>query len=668
MTSHPVSGGPEKLFLTARTLMRANPAFAWLHCDFGNAFNVTSREKILDLADRFPKLRPYLYLIYGAPSSVFYGDQDPIPNEQGFCQGESTAGGCFEAVIQPGINAVRNRHPAIRILGEFDDHHLLGLPHGLIDAFFDLAEVMATEYGLQMQWHKCFLYVQRPEDLADPEIQRLIAKGVQIVNHAADPAEHGMVAAGIPFGTPEFVKGKVAKQLDKALGLLTALNGVLDLKLPAGIPSIHGVYYTTRVVVMSLMTHLFRPLSINITRPFARQLTDAINNHFLCWIGRADLAGPDNVPNGPERLLLSIMLSLPIRMAGMGLADAGRTISSAVVGCLRLCGEHVQKRTGAFTSAEAIASLCPELGEALTALRALGCPRNADLVAEPSFFALPARAHGQAELSHLLDEQNYTRVLSLLPPGNSPERRRFFSCTGAHAGAAFDANPGFHDACLSNAGFSLQACLRLGLLPAPLLKLPDLYRCPMPKCTHVGLRGDNHFLLCKGTGFVTRHSFFETAIVASAHSMRSRIAITVERQPVVAAYLPRRVGVPWPATGQPPNEFRADVLITVLGHNRKLLDPSVVYPTHEHSGAAVSSGAAARAREAEKVKIYNDRFLFPPSAQIDFIAIGVEVFGTLGKQGIRRVVGRPRRLLAPRGRRHRRHRRTLQSVRLADFF
>ena len=628
-----VRGGPEKLFLNVRTTLRANPTFAWLHCDFGNAFNVINREKILDLADRFPKLRAYLYLVYGAPSSVFYGDQPPILNESGVVQGEPAAGAVFEAAIQPGVTAVRDRHPDIRILGEFDDHHLLGLLPGLVDAFFDLGEVMATEYGLHMQWPKCFLYVQRPEDLDDPAIQRLVDKGVQVVNFAADPAERGMCAAGIPFGSPEFVEAKVAKQQRAALQLLAALDEVLDLQLPAGIPSLHGIYYATRVVVLSLMTYLYRTLSIRITRPFARQLTDAINNQFLCWIGRVDLAGMENAPLDPDRLLLSISLSLPTRLGGMGLVDGWRTAPAAVIGSLRLCGEALQKRTGVFTSSDAVTSLCPELGEALEALEAMGCPPKDDLVAAPSFFALPARGHGQAELTSLLDERQYDHALALLPPGNSPERRRFRSASGAHAGAAFDANPGFCGARMDNVTFAHQACLKLGLRPAQLLGLPALYKCPMPLCHHVGIPGDNHYLLCSIVGFTVRHEYLEEAVKDSAHSLRSRTAIAVVRQPVVAAYLPRRDDQPWPR-GKPPAEFKADLLVSALNHHRKLVDHSVVYPTAQYAASSVTNGAAARERELEKIKKYTDRFFFPHAAQIDLVPIGIETFGSIGKSGI----------------------------------
>ncbi len=80
---------------------------------------------------------------------------------------------------------MRARHPQERILGQFDDHHLLGEGADVLVGFDDFAKVMEEDFNLVMQFTKCELFVNGPVE--GPWVEGFLQRGVRIVNLDPDP-------------------------------------------------------------------------------------------------------------------------------------------------------------------------------------------------------------------------------------------------------------------------------------------------------------------------------------------------------------------------------------------------------------------------------------------------------------------------------------------------
>jgi hypothetical protein len=115
-------------------------------------------------------------------------------------------------------------------------------------------------------------------------------------------------------------------------------------------------------------------------------------------------------------------------------------------------------------------------------------------------------------------------------------------------------------------------------------------------------------------------------------------------KPLVANFLPRQTG-PWPR-GRKVGEFKGDVLLTAIGHERKLVDVSVVHPQRSTTGKPTAGGRAAAHRDKEKVTKCGKRFLFPDSKNMRLVSASVESLGALG-QPLMSLVGWLAGLAAP---------------------
>lgn len=639
-----VSAGSEKLAYTIRALLRANPSWVWLHTDFKNAFNSLSRDQVLAFARKFPKFAPFIWMVYAQSSKVAYSKTVFIVNEEGVIQGLPDAAVVFEVILQLAAKGVRQRHSLVRLLGQFDDYHILGEPAAVMTAFLDFAATFKREFHLEMQFDKCELYSERPMDeWWATEFENL---GVKLVSpdHCA-PEEHGMLAAGTPIGTEAYVQVQLSLRFRSAELLLGRLRQAVDVRMPKNISSKQGLFYTAKLCGHALVTFTLRTVCCSLTIPWARRLTDAHQNFFLCLINRLDLVKPGGWASADERDLFRLRLFLANRHGGMGLIDSEKAAPSALLGCLRQSAEFLQKRTGLFGSNDAIARYLPELSKGIAAYEVLGGTLPADYVADSSFFGLAPRAppnvsppeHYRGPQTELMEglysvdlRQIETRFLPATPPSDA--RRAWKSLAGAHAGAAFVRSPAGYGLSMRNEAFDTMGSLRTGLVPPLILQnVPrdGFFRCPHYKsCGGTITRFDStHWFTCKGVPKTQQHNLIQAAVRACATEIRPTVGLAISRKPPpVAQHFARN-----PASASQPNSL-ADMLVEAVGHNKKVIDFVTVHPRHRpHTLSSTKNGAAAEHAAKGKFDKYQKNFILSQPG-VDFVAFAVETYGTSGQQ------------------------------------
>jgi hypothetical protein len=617
------SDGSSLLGYSIRSLLREHPDWVWLHTDFKNAFNTLDRNHVADFARRNPRFAPYLQMIYGHTSQVCYSAQLSVPNAEGVIQGMPESAAVFEAVIQPIVRQVRLSHPGVRILGQYDDHHILGDAKDVLEAFLAFAAAMEAEFRLTMQFAKCVLFSASPIAADDQAAYR--AHGVTIRDPTA-PADHGEKAAGVPIGSAEFLEREVSQVFGAAEKLLTRLGDALNFPPTVAQPSMRGLLYTARVCVTSLTDFTLRTICCSVTRPLASRLARALETFILCLLRREDLVDEREAVVG-DRELLRWRIFLGVKKGGIGLPDGERLCAAAVVGFLRRCGPNLQSRLSLFTSPSAIALCLPELSIALDHLRSQHVDLPAEWVAMPSFFRLEPAGRVQAGLMDASDEHRRLLLVQRLSAEASQREALLglLSAMGDHSGALLTSSPRLFDTDVADNHFRISVSLRLGITPALLMDLPSgPFACPLcsKPCSAYGL----HALGCTKLSHIPKHNDIEATLAGLCREARNA-GLSVVTQPRVATFLPRN-----PAGPEHESDLIADLLIETAHNGRRLVDVAQVLVSHSDS---LQPGSAARRMTKTKEDKYRAHFIFSDAPHaIKLVPFVVETFGRMNKEAL----------------------------------
>ena len=122
------------------------------------AFPSILRERILEANRLLPSLAGNAELHYGGPNTIsFIGALAGIDNVN-ITRGGNT--GCaklpalFTIAVQTALRQVRANHKRVRIVGQMDDHTLLGELDDVIAAFLEMVSVFRTVLGLELNTSK----------------------------------------------------------------------------------------------------------------------------------------------------------------------------------------------------------------------------------------------------------------------------------------------------------------------------------------------------------------------------------------------------------------------------------------------------------------------------------------------------------------------------------
>jgi hypothetical protein len=169
-----------------------------------------------------------------------------------------------------------------------------------VAAFHDFAAMFKREFQLDMQLDKCELYSEGPMDEFGLRNFRISVFKVRGPDQCERAEDHGMLAAGTPIGSVEFVRVHVGLRFSSAESI--------DVRMPRNMASKQDLFYTARLCGHALVTFILRTVCSSVTIPFALRLTDAYQNFFLCLIGRLDLVESSAWESDDARKLSHIRL------------------------------------------------------------------------------------------------------------------------------------------------------------------------------------------------------------------------------------------------------------------------------------------------------------------------------------------------------------------------
>ena len=220
-----VKGGAEAIIHAAGAIFHDNNIAddeKWvLQIDFENAFNLISREKMLEeVRRRCPKAAKWAETCYATPSHLFFGDHR-ISSSSGAQQGDPLASLFFALVLQPLIEKIKEECPDLLLLVFFlDDGTIVGRREDL-QKVFDLLSTEGPSWGLHLNPAKssvwCGSNLPPDIDAVDP-----LARGVP------GAAVAGFHLLGAPVGNISFSRDAVEDRILKIAEIFDLLPEIGD--------------------------------------------------------------------------------------------------------------------------------------------------------------------------------------------------------------------------------------------------------------------------------------------------------------------------------------------------------------------------------------------------------------------------------------------------------
>ena len=202
------------------------PDTVTVQIDIANAFNTLDRTHMLNaVATRAPSLLPFATYMYAQPSTLYisgaHEGTEPIMSCQGVRQGDPCAPLFFALAIQDDLQqaSAAGNHGA-PTLAYADDVTVHGNADAAVTTVTDLTARLSRK-GLHVNPTKCKVWSSNAELAA--EVAARLKLGPNSV------AEEGLVIAGTPIGTPEFIARHARKRVtDTTQAILDLLALGLD--------------------------------------------------------------------------------------------------------------------------------------------------------------------------------------------------------------------------------------------------------------------------------------------------------------------------------------------------------------------------------------------------------------------------------------------------------
>ena len=215
-----IPGGSQVPGHAIRTLLKNKPGMVVVSMDYANAFNSVSRQAIFDmLADPLhghPGLVPFIAYAYARHTKLRVIGEAAfayIWSQCGTRQGDRLGMLLFCKVLQIPLAMVAALFAMICVIAFADDVQMAGYPDDVVPAVQLLCAETAKK-GLTARFRKCYVY---SPTLANAQTVANQLPGMQL-------AEHGIVVAGMPVGTDEFVKQELRKKADKTIAKIRMLR------------------------------------------------------------------------------------------------------------------------------------------------------------------------------------------------------------------------------------------------------------------------------------------------------------------------------------------------------------------------------------------------------------------------------------------------------------
>ena len=298
--------------------------------DFSNAFNSIDRSSLfLEVRKHFPSLSPWIESCYGVNSNLPFG-VFMVPSVQ---QGDHLGPVLFSILLNPVVDRISTEVPSLELNGWYLDGVLCGSPDDLSLALSILEEA-GPHLGLHLKRSKSLLFspdpaLPLPSSLADIPFSC-----------------EGFVLLGAPVGSLAFRRTVISERFVKIKSLVSLFPSLED----------------SQVEFSFLRSCLSLPKLLCAHRTFSPEVLSPI----FCEFDSAMFKVSSDLIGGAGSHWARFKTSLPVRLGGLGLRQAGIHSPAAFISSVHACDSLILSLSGlsvhsAYTSS-ALHALCTGLG------------------------------------------------------------------------------------------------------------------------------------------------------------------------------------------------------------------------------------------------------------------------------------------------------------------
>ena len=231
------------------------------------------------------------------------------------------------------LNRFRPEQIRCAIIGIADDTYICGPVNDAVKAVSQLGPILKAELDVEFAIRKFAAYV--PAGPTDADITALTAANI--------PVTEGVVAAGTPIGSRDFVTTFIASKVQQVRSLaeqIVALKNVKPFELKEPV-LLQGLFAIVRMCLPPVFSHLLRTIYPSIIGPFARQVDDIVLRTALSCCGHGKLADADS--NDAELHRVSKRVFLSTSQGGLGVFSCHSNMQAAFIGSASLTCETVRE-------------------------------------------------------------------------------------------------------------------------------------------------------------------------------------------------------------------------------------------------------------------------------------------------------------------------------------
>ena len=307
--SHGLSGGAEAVPHILRAAVASNPTHIVAQMDFKNAFNSIARAFVLQLILQIVALGPYIALMYGGTTNVFYTAGVVflwLRTDVGVTQGCPLGGFLFSAVLTKALRGLV-LGKGILFFRYADDMYIVG-PSAAVLSLIREVEVKAAVVGLELQKSKSTIWVPSTVPGGDSIRTQAANAGFKVAD--------GVKACGAAVGTTAFMTAFLAEELSTNLKPLELITEYAQSGLSG---SVQDAFTLTRFCVCpALFTFLVRTHPPSLIKPMLREVDVAVERAVCRMLGAS--SEPENASQAAVAAHAHSMerVHLPISHGGLG--------------------------------------------------------------------------------------------------------------------------------------------------------------------------------------------------------------------------------------------------------------------------------------------------------------------------------------------------------------
>jgi hypothetical protein len=321
-----VPAGCEAAGIFAKLALAEQPDRVLAVCDGTNFYNSLKRRRVQTAVKEVSDLKGIMIPLLSFASEINYknkrGEDIEITFTSGLNQGGATSAPAACMAVAGLTADVLAQHPSVVHTAIIDDNAVVGTATKALACMLQLAEAMESLAGATMSSRE----VWAPKGLSDQDKSAYGAAGYAVMTD-------GVVFAGTPIGTAEFMEAHVKKVADVAIVRLG--QAVRMSKVDPSKPSLQAIFRWVRMSVVPKFNFLLRVVDPAITIPHAKRIDEAIVRCCLRLAGaEEDFNGISKDAAGvAKRARIVQLIHLPIARGGLGLASQVAAAHAAYVGC-----------------------------------------------------------------------------------------------------------------------------------------------------------------------------------------------------------------------------------------------------------------------------------------------------------------------------------------------